>query len=178
MKKQPEVTAKTKKAFIDAFCELYSHKPIEKISVQEVSNMAGYNRSSFYQHFSDIYDLRDYLEKDVLELISLRLHMGQGSIAEMISIFDEKGLYLDALFGDYGGNRFLDQLKATVPFKLHQLSVPEDDPISPYLMEFHLSTVLSLLRLWHRRQRDISSEEILSLIFRLYSGAISVIEIS
>ena len=99
MKKQPEVTAKTKKAFTDAFCELYSQKPIEKISVQEITNMAGYNRSSFYQHFRDVYDLLDYLEKDVLDSMRQR-QMDKGSIQKMLSAFDEKGFYLNALFGD------------------------------------------------------------------------------
>ena len=175
MKKQPEVTAKTKKAFLDAFCELYSQKPIEKISVQEITNKAGYNRSSFYQHFRDVYDLLDYLEKDVLDLMHQRMQMDNGSIQELISVFDEKGFYLNALFGDYGGNRFLEKLKATVPFESHKLNISNENPMSPYLMEYHLSTVLSLLRLWHRRQRDISPEEILNLIFRLYMGGISAI---
>ena len=175
MKKQPEVTAKTKKAFVDAFCELYSQKPIEKISVQEITNKAGYNRSSFYQHFHDVYDLLDYLEKDVLEFMHQRLHLGKGSVHEFISVLDEKGFYLNALFGDYSGNRFLEKLKVNVPFESHKLSVPRESPLVPYLMEFHLSTILSLLRLWHRRQRDISPEEILSLMFRLYTGGISAI---
>ena len=172
MKKQPEVTAKTKKAFMDAFCELYSQKPIEKISVQEITNMAGYNRSSFYQHFRDVYDLLDYLEKDVLDSMRQR-QMDKGSIQKMLSAFDEKGFYLNALFGDYGGNRFLEKLKDNIPFESHQLNISKENPLSPYLMEYHLSTVLSLLRLWHRRQRDISPEEILNLIFRLYTGGIS-----
>ena len=175
MKKQPEVTAKTKKAFMDAFCELYIQKPIEKISVQEITNKAGYNRSSFYQHFRDVYDLLDYLEKDVLEFMHQRLHMGIGSIPEIIAVFDEKGFYLNALFGDYGGNRFLEKLKANVPFEAHKLDISKDNPISPYLMEFHLSTILSLLRLWYRRQRDMPPVELLGLISCLYSGGISAI---
>jgi AcrR family transcriptional regulator len=175
MKKQPEVTAKTKKAFMDAFSELYSEKPIEKISVQEITDKAGYNRSSFYQHFRDVYDLLDYLEKDVLDFMHQRLQMGKGSVQEIITVFDEKGFYLNALFGDYGGNRFLEKLKANVPFQSHNLNISKDNPISPYLMEFHLSTILSLLRFWHRRERDIPPEEILNLIFRLYMGGIKAI---
>jgi len=38
MKKQPEITDKTRQAFIEVFCELYSQKPIEKISIQEIAN--------------------------------------------------------------------------------------------------------------------------------------------
>jgi len=51
MKKQPEITEKTKQSFISVFCELYCQKPIEKITVQEIANKSGYNRSTFYQDF-------------------------------------------------------------------------------------------------------------------------------
>ena len=57
MKKQPEKTAKTKQIFVDVFCKLYTQKPFEKILVQEITNKAGYNRSTFYEYFSDMYDL-------------------------------------------------------------------------------------------------------------------------
>ena len=169
MKKQPEVTEKTKKAFMNAFCELYCQKPIEKISVQEIANKAGYNRSSFYQHFCDIYELLDYLESDVMDFF---LQKGMESVQEITSLHEEKGFYLSALFGDYGSNHFLERLKSNIPFEAHKLGVPKDNPIAPYLMEFHLSTVLSMLRLWYRRQRDITPEEFLDLTLRLYTGGI------
>jgi len=172
MNKQPEITAKTKNAFLDAFCELYSQKSIEKISVQEITNKAGYNRSSFYQHFCDIYALLDYLENDVLEAMQKKLNGGIGSIQEILSV-GGKGAYLNALFGDYGYNHFLERLKAIIPFEAHKLNIAKDNPITPYLMEFHLSTVLSMYRLWYRRQKDIPPEKLLNLILCLYTNGIS-----
>ena len=175
MKKQPEITARTKKAFVDAFCELYSQKPIEKIPVQEITNKAGYNRSSFYQHFCDIYELLDCLENDVLDSISQKLSDGKGSISDVMSVFEEKRFYLNALLGDYGNSHFIERLKASIPFEAHKLSTSKDDPMTPYLMEFHLTTVFSLYRLWHRRNRDMPPEDLLRLMFRLYTGGISAI---
>lgn len=64
MKKQPQITEKTRQVFIEVFCELYSQKPIEKISVQEIAKISGYNRSTFYQYFTDLYDLLDSVEND------------------------------------------------------------------------------------------------------------------
>lgn len=66
MKKQPQITEKTRQKFVEVFCELYSQKPIEKISVQEIANKSGYNRSTFYQYFTDIYELLDSVENDLL----------------------------------------------------------------------------------------------------------------
>lgn len=69
MKKKPEITKKTKRNIVDNFCELYMEKPIEKISIQEITNRAGYNRSTFYQYFSDIYELLTYVEDELLSYI-------------------------------------------------------------------------------------------------------------
>lgn len=73
MKKQPQITEKTRQTFVGVFCELYSQKPIEKISVQEIANKSGYNRSTFYQYFTDIYELLDALENDLLNDIKEEL---------------------------------------------------------------------------------------------------------
>lgn len=69
MRKQPEVTEQTRKNIISAFCCLYETHPIEQIRVKDVIAIAGYNRSTFYEYFSDIYELLAYLEDDVISYI-------------------------------------------------------------------------------------------------------------
>lgn len=44
----------TEQEFITAFWKLYDILPIEKISIQRLCRTAGYNRSTFYNHFTDI----------------------------------------------------------------------------------------------------------------------------
>lgn len=60
-------TEKTKRSIINAFLELRSHKPLEKISIKELSEKAEINKATFYLHFHDIYDLSERLEKDVVD---------------------------------------------------------------------------------------------------------------
>ena len=57
----------TKGNFITAFWQLYEDKRIEKISIRELCQVAGYNRATFYAHFKDIYDLVD---KAIIILVS------------------------------------------------------------------------------------------------------------
>ena len=73
MKKQPEVTAQTRKNLVMAFCALYEDRPIEKITVKDVVASAGYNRSTFYEYFSDIYELLKFIEDDVIDYIRGKL---------------------------------------------------------------------------------------------------------
>jgi len=178
MKKQPEITEKTRQTFIDVFCELYSQKPIEKISIQEIANKSGYNRSTFYQYFTDIYELLDFVESDLLNYIKEELVKqaeSNNSVQNMLQCFEKESHVsaLSALFGDYGSARFLERLKREIPFDRWALNLPKDSVATPYLLEFYISTSLSLLRLWFRRQKDLPIDELVELIRNLYTGGIS-----
>lgn len=60
---------KTEGAIRDAFMELRAHKPLEKIKVKELCELARINKSTFYAHYQDIYALADALEEDVIQRI-------------------------------------------------------------------------------------------------------------
>lgn len=59
-------TQKTRSSIIDAFIELRSKKPIEKITVTELSRRAVINKATFYKHYRDIYDLSESLENEII----------------------------------------------------------------------------------------------------------------
>lgn len=176
MKKQPELTEKTRQSFIEVFCDLYAQKPIERISVQEISNRSGYNRSTFYQYFTDIYELLAYIENDVLHYLRTVFQSKQcttespdSNVQSLVCLFEEKGKYLAALLGDYGSIRFLERLKKEILCEEMDFGFAKDRPISPYLMEFHISIPILLFRLWQRRHKDLPVEELSELIQNLYT---------
>ena len=51
MKKQPQITEQTKDNLRSAFWTLYSSKPIDKITIKEITDLAGYNRGTFYLYY-------------------------------------------------------------------------------------------------------------------------------
>ena len=53
---------KTERGIKNAFIELRSRKPLEKITVKELCESARINKSTFYAHYKDIYDLSDAME--------------------------------------------------------------------------------------------------------------------
>ncbi|MCB6415955.1 TetR/AcrR family transcriptional regulator [Dorea acetigenes] len=53
----------------NAFIELRSRKPIEKITIKELSELAFINKATFYQHYKDIYDLSETLETELINNI-------------------------------------------------------------------------------------------------------------
>ena len=58
---------KTKASIINAFLTLRSKKPLERISVTELSAAAQINKATFYLHYKDIYDLSETLENELFE---------------------------------------------------------------------------------------------------------------
>ena len=69
MKKQPAVTAATRQKLTDAFWELLEKKELSRITVKEITDLADYNRGTFYQYFTDIYALVEDEEERILSAI-------------------------------------------------------------------------------------------------------------
>ena len=182
MKKKPELTEQTKQKFMNVFCDLYCQKPIEKISIQEIANKSGYNRSTFYQYFTDIYELLDVIENNILKEVKMSLSTKKDSdtgIREALHCMksEEHFLALKALLGSYGSGHFLERLKREIPFDKLKITFSESDSLSPYLIEFYISTSLSLFRLWLQRGKDLSPEELFTLMDNLYkTGAIPYLD--
>ena len=65
-KKTDRRTLKTRKAIYNVLMELLLQKELHKVTVQEISDLADINRTTFYKHFLDVYDLYDKLEQDIL----------------------------------------------------------------------------------------------------------------
>ena len=65
-KKPDRRTLKTRKAIYNVLIDLLTQKELHKVTVQEISDTADINRTTFYKHFLDVYDLYDKLEQDIL----------------------------------------------------------------------------------------------------------------
>ncbi len=57
---------RTKRSIINAFLAMRSERPIEKITVRELSERAEIHKATFYLHYHDIYELSEQLEEEVI----------------------------------------------------------------------------------------------------------------
>lgn len=60
---------KTETAIKNAFIELRAKKPLEKITVKELCDLALINKSTFYTHYEDIYALSEAMEQETVSSI-------------------------------------------------------------------------------------------------------------
>lgn len=60
-------TRVTKMMIRKAFTTILRNKPIQSISIKELCELAEINRSTFYLHYNDIYDLLNQIEDEMFE---------------------------------------------------------------------------------------------------------------
>ena len=58
---------KTKQLLRQSFASLLAEKPLEDITVKELTEHADINRGTFYCHYKDIYDLKDQIERELFD---------------------------------------------------------------------------------------------------------------
>ena len=51
----------TKKKLSDSLMQVLKNKPLDKITISDLTSVCGVNRQTFYYHFHDIYDLIDWI---------------------------------------------------------------------------------------------------------------------
>lgn len=60
---------KTKRSIKNAFLQLRAQKPLERITVKELAELAEISKATFYLHYKDIYDLSSQLQNEVIQTI-------------------------------------------------------------------------------------------------------------
>ena len=110
--------SKTKSDFIEAFAQLYIDTPIEKITVRRLIELAGYNRSTFYLHFEDIYAIREHIETQILTVIKNNLknivpitNFANHFISGFVKLHSQEAHYLDIVFTGVNSDHFLIRLQ-------------------------------------------------------------------
>ena len=91
-----------KELLAESFRELAEQKPIDKITVQEIVDNAGYSPATFYRQFKDKYDLIAWDYSRRLEEIMSRIASGEylwrQTLAYAADQFQEQKEYLANLF--------------------------------------------------------------------------------
>lgn len=112
---------KTKTSIINAFLQLRTNKPLERITVKELSDLAEINKATFYLHYKDIYDLSEALETELLDSVFSKLNHPDTVFSEPKRFIRELtgGLIsnqslIDIIFSNDRRGIFVDRLEAKI----------------------------------------------------------------
>ncbi|BAK56129.1 TetR family transcriptional regulator [Candidatus Arthromitus sp. SFB-mouse-Japan] len=172
MKKQQDTTNETKNSFIVSFCKLYMKKPIEKISIRELTDTAGYNRTTFYNYFSDIYDVLDYIENSSIRYVKKNIiidmkkeNPSKQFINTFLNIYENWESYIKVLLSNQNSAHFTDRLKKELFSScMDAFNLPKNNIRAEYILDFYLSAIISVISRWIKNQSEMSSLEMANLL--------------
>ena len=182
MRKRPEQTARTKAEIEQAFWDLYAQKPIEKITVAQVCERAGYNRGTFYLHFQDVYQLLEGIEErflsGMIECVEHCMHRlaSDGSklariaaLAEVVAYYEKNKRYIVVLLGAQGDPSFLLKLKQGLKPLWRKYVVADVGEHSEQeidlMLEYTLTGTLFMISRWLQEPGDITKQQMGRLIY-------------
>lgn len=160
---------------IIAFWNLYEYKPINKITVTELMNKAGYHRSVFYLYFKDIYDLleqektrffnklNDFLPY-VLEIF-LQDNYNKYTLTKIQKFFDRYIPKVYILLGEHGDMAFQFKLKQIIRNHIYSIfHLTKDDYKQVLAVEFFINGHINTILYVYKHQEHLRLEDYIKLI--------------
>ncbi|PKM59955.1 MAG: hypothetical protein CVU99_10640 [Firmicutes bacterium HGW-Firmicutes-4] len=183
-------TAKvTRQNLIDAFWLLYCKKSIEKITVKEICDIAGYNRSTFYVYFKDAYEILAEIEEQTITVEDFKSiviknlfygnlfhdHRKKNILKSILEFFEKNKTYLPVLLGENGDPHFRQKvLKKLTPavLSMYKKLSPQELLEVSYLMEYQSAAMLSMIAKWYANDKDLPTEQFLELLLAVTTNGV------
>ena len=159
--------------------------------MKEITTKAGYNRGTFYEYFTDVYDTLEWIEKSLLPDLSTHMqhihHMHHikslllepavmQHIKHVVKIYQERSKYFVILLGDNGDPSFQGKIRNILRPALEQLfsttSNDDDDFIRDYTIEYTISAMIGVLNYGFRREKNPPIKKLIQLIYNLTADGI------
>lgn len=163
-----EMNAQMKQRIEETLLALLIEKDFSKISVRDLTEVAGINRGTFYLHFADKYELVEKMEQDVLDGLTaacLSLQPAQvlqeakdGELSafsmQVFHYIDAHFLKFKVLLSRHNQSGFLKRLQQffcqqfTLKYEHHALIGKDFDIPTNYFAAFAASAFLGVIEEW------------------------------
>lgn len=159
------------------FFHLLKEKPISKITVKEICELAEINRTTFYKHYQDPYDLLGQLEEEAISGLLSMIEESQKKGGEQVLLSILRTIYDNhSVFGNLitagDDQSFTYRLSMRCFEKIKELSPPDTDSkdlgMSSGLYFSYLAGGISgIINYWLQKGLKESPEAIAETITRL-----------
>ncbi|MCD7825189.1 MAG: TetR/AcrR family transcriptional regulator [Clostridiaceae bacterium] len=174
MKKQPEITDATREAFVNAFFQLAQKKSINQITIREITDLAGYNRTTFYRYFEDVFSLIEYAEDDFLQRTqnALKEQRRERTVGEreffetLIYCLHENADRISVLVSEQNRSHFMRRFKENMPDNLYAQT--ENTPKKKVIKDIYFYGIFHAISINLQNQNALPDEDLLDLIQKLF----------
>ena len=172
-KKKDRRVLRTREAIREAFFTLLEEKPVEKITIRELCDLADINRTSFYDHYLDYPDFLASVEKEFAQNmltqydeLFVREDYAEETMRKYLQLL-RNSRETKLLFSRYGGQGAREIFEKA----LKERTVPawlQTETITPvqaeYLFRYIVSGGFAVIQQWYEGGFAQPEEEIRSLL--------------
>lgn len=186
-RKDDRRTRYTRQVIRESFVHLLSQKSIAKITVKEICEEADVNRSTFYAHYADPYDLMQKIKDEVMGEIDTWLkglvfpidapvsQQVMRMVFEYVAANAEMCKVLLGTYGDEGLQEDLMMIAQQQVMKEWSAGAEADSSLSEYLLQFGVHASVAVVKKWLENGLREPPAEMAELVIRLiYHGLSSV----
>lgn len=188
MKKLDRRVLKTRKAIISAYLSLLEEKNMHAISVNDITERADINRSTFYAHYKDKQHLQEQSIKEILndlekaiankpsgeKTTEFSLTMLQNIFERMFENIYTHSKFYNIMLGEYGPSVFAKKLEGIIRKHTRKgLEVVKADDIDSSVsqdiyLSYMTSAQLGVIHYWRENQFKDSPAFMAQQLLQLY----------
>lgn len=186
-------TTKTQKKFEDSLLQLMKLKKFETITVNDITELADVNRSTFYRHYLDKYELLEKIEDNILSEVinfhstfisrlpnfkidtSFKIEDYISVDNNFFNVFEKHLETMAILMGGNGSITFQNKLNSTMlsifekTFSINSLKLTKIE--RDLLYNFQSSSFISILCYWTEHPQ-LTVQELFSFYSKIISNGI------
>lgn len=186
-KKQDFRSARTQRHLREALCELMLEKPINKISIRELTERSEISRCTFYLYYDSIYSMVKSIENDMLfdfrEGVHSILHENVDSkklVSELIAFcFQHKYdnlPYSKLLYINSGNQEFIEQYTKVIIEELCNAFPGKIKTDMLTILNFYFSGIIALIHEWILNEITESPEEMARRVINIIANGSTYLE--
>lgn len=176
---QNRKTKYTQMALKESLIELMKEKPVSKITIKELCDNADINRTTFYAHYSDQYDLLQHIEEETLswagDIISSFSPKSKKedmikNLESVFSYISENRNQIQVLMSEQGDINFQKKLWTLIYEHCGVSSVSEqrtDLETRKLYFVFVVNGSIGLIQHWLKNGLNKSTEEMAEIIYEM-----------
>lgn len=186
-KKLDRRVRKTKRQLRQALTTLLQEKPIQNITVREITEMVDINRGTFYLHYKDVYDMLEQIETEIFEEFDHLLNDHPDDpldkplplLNDVFTYFTDNADMAIALMGPNGDHAFVDKLKHLVKdrcfYEWMQMYSNRDTKKFEYFYSFVVYGCIGLFQTWLETGMQESPEIMAALAEQMILKGVAIL---
>ena len=171
----------SKERIATAFSALLAEKPFGKITVNNIVDVCGVHRNTFYYYFSDIPVLLDYVTEKHLDLILLRngkVGFMNGCMVDLVEFMEKNDKAMSGIFNSMTKDEllaFADQaatylVDSYLKMNYDDLAIKQDD--RDMLVRIFSSGVSGIFMKWYNDHKDFDIDKDIERVGKIFSKCI------